>query len=240
MTGLLVKERDVVIPGEILATGMDFLPAQGAFREKDNIISNQLGLVSLSGRLIKIIPLTGKYAPKVGDVVIGKVINMSFSFWYVDIGCSNDAVLPLVGTPEYVEKGADLSQYYNFGDILSAKVSRVTRGVVEISMKDPGMRKLTGGKLIKVTPSKVPRIIGKQGSMISLIKERTGCRITVGQNGVVWIQGEPEMEFVAVDAIKLVDSKSHLEGLTEEVTKFLDKHTKAKENKGEQNGSKEE
>ena len=189
----------------------------------------------MSGRLIKVIPLTGKYAPKRGDVVIGKIINMSFSFWYVDVGCANDAVLALQGTPEYIEKGADLSQYYNFGDVITAKVSSVTRGVVEISMKGPGLRKLSSGKLIRVTPSKVPRIIGKQGSMISLIKDKTGCRIIVGQNGIVWIQGEPEMEFVATDAIKLVDEKSHLEGLTDEITKYLEKHCK-KTDIGEKDG----
>lgn len=227
-SGLLVKERDIVVPGEIIASGMDYLPAQGAFRDQDNIIASQLGLVSLSGRLIKIIPLSGKYVPRRGDVVIGKVINMSFNFWYVDIGCANDAVLPLQGTSQFIEKGSDLSQYYTFGDVVIAKVNNVTRGVVDITMKGPGLRKVTTGKLIKVTPSKVPRIIGKQGSMISLIKDKTGCKIIVGQNGVVWIQGEPEMEFLVVKTLKLVEERSHLDGLTDEVTKFLENELKEK------------
>lgn len=223
MGELIAKDKDIVIPGEVLATGMDFLPGTGVFREGENIVSSQLGLVSISNRLIKLIPLTGKYVPKRGDTVIGKVVTMTFSNWFVDIGCSNEAVMSLRDTPEFIDKGADLSQYYNFGDVIVAKIEKVTRNAIDLTMRTPGLRKLGPGKLIKVTASKVPRIIGKEGSMITLIKDKTGCKIIVGQNGVVWIQGTPEAEMLAQQAINLIQEKAHMEGLTDEVSKFLEK-----------------
>lgn len=223
MGELLVKDKDIVIPGEVLAVGMDFLPAGGAFREGERVVASQLGMVNISNRLIKLIPLTGKYVPKRGDTIIGKVVTMTFSNWFVDIGCTNEAVLSLRDVPEFIDKGVDLSQYYNFGDIIVAKITKVTRSAIDLSMRAPGLRKLGPGKLLKVAPSKVPRIIGKEGSMISLIKDKTGCRITVGQNGLVWIQGTPEAEMIAADAIQLVQDKAHTEGLTDEISKFLEK-----------------
>ena len=90
-------------------------------------------------------------------------------------------------------------------------------------MKEPGLCKIAGGRLIRVNNQKVPRIIGKQGSMISMIKKKTNCEITVGQNGIIWVKGSPEGELMAVRAIKQIELKSHQEGLTEKMEKFLDK-----------------
>ena len=57
--------------------------------------------------------------------------------------------------------------------------------------------------------------------MISMIKEKTGCEVTVGQNGLVWIKGTPEGESLAEHAIKMIEQKSHFSGLTEKMEKFL-------------------
>lgn len=232
MGNMLVKEKDIVVPGEILAEGMDFLPAHNAFREDDKIISSVVGITSLDGRLIRVIPLKGKYAPKVGDTVIGKILDVSFNNWFIDIDCANDAVLSVREAAEFIEKGADLLQYYTFGDVIVARVSRVTRSSVELSMRGPGLRKLTGGMLIKVNPSKVPRIIGKQGSMIGTIKDGTGCMMTVGQNGFVWIKGEPEKELIAVDIVKVISDEAHKEGLTDRITALLKERLGENKNEG--------
>ena len=226
MGKLIVKEKDIVVPGEELAEGMDYLPVSGAFREEDKIIANQIGVVNVNGRLIKVMPLRGKYLPKKGDVVIGKIIDMSFSNWYIDIGCASNSVLSVKDATEFVERGADLSQFYSFGDMIVARVNNVIRGSGELTMRGPGLRKLGNGRILNVSSSKVPRIIGKQGSMISAIKEKTGCRIIVGQNGIVWIYGEPKNEMIAVEAIEFVNTNAHKSGLTDTVTKMLEKNMK--------------
>ncbi|MAG52353.1 MAG: RNA-binding protein [Nanoarchaeota archaeon] len=224
MAKLLVKNKDLVVPGEVLVEGMEYLPAGNVFRDKDKIIANTIGLVSIDNRLIKLIPLTGFYTPKKDDVVIGKVENITFSSWFMDIGCSNLAMLSLKeATSEYIERGADLGKFYNFNDVVVARVINVTKdGSIDLSMKGPGLMKLSNGRVVNVTPSKVPRVIGKQGSMISMIKEKTGCKMTVGQNGKIWIQGpDPKNEKKAVDAIKLIEEYSATDGLTEKVEVLL-------------------
>ena len=228
MSELLIKNKEVVVPGQILAKGMDFLPAGGTFREDDKIIALHLGLVSVNGRLIKLIPLSGVYIPKRDDIIIGKVTDMNFNGWFVEIGCAYEAMLSVREATEFIERGADLAHYYDFGDNISAQILKVTRNkMIDLSMKGPGLRKLIGGKIINVTPSKVPRIIGKEGSMINLIKEKTGCRITVGQNGRVWLQGtNAENELIATEAIMKIEEESHTDGLTDEIQKFLDKRIK--------------
>lgn len=226
MGQLFVQDRELVVPGQVLADGMDYLPSSGAYREQDKLVSLLLGLVTLEGRLVKIIPLRGRYMPKIGDVVIGKVIDMTFSNWFIDIGCTNNGVMGLSEVEEYVEKGSDLSAYYDFGDYVVARVSNVMRNNIDLSLRGPGLKKLGPGRILNINSSKVPRLIGKQGSMISLIKEKTGCRIIVGQNGIIWVQGNPQNELLVQETIQLVDERAHIEGLTEYVTHFLDDEVK--------------
>ncbi len=222
MGEILVKDKDVVTPGEVLAVGMDYLPAVCAFREEDKIVASQIGLVNLDGRLIRVIPLKGKYTPKRDDIVIGIILDMNFNNWFVDIGCSNNAVLSVREATEFVERGADLSQYYSFGDMICAKISNVTRSAIDLSMRAPGLRKLGPGRMMRVDPTKVPRIIGKQGSMIGMIKQKTGCRIIAGQNGWVWIQGDPKNETIVAETIEMISKEAHREGLTERVARVID------------------
>ena len=108
-----------------------------------------------------------------------------------------------------------------------ASVTNVTsQNLIDISLKGPGLRKLYPGRIINISPSKVPRVIGKKGSMVSMIKLATNTRVMVGQNGLVWLSGEdPKLEIVAVNTIKKIEREAHLQGLTEKIKEFLEKET---------------
>ncbi len=229
MGNILVEEREVVVPGQELADGMDYLPSEGAFREGDKIISSKLGLFNLDGRLIKVIPLGGKYIPKKNDTVIGKISDVGHSNWRIDIGWAFDVMVHLrEGSREYIPNDADLTKYYDIGDLVVAKIINVNSPkIIDASLKMPGCKKLGVGRVIDVEPSRVPRIIGKQGSMITLIKNATGCNIIVGQNGKVWISGaDSKMERIAERAIRKIEEEAHSEGLTDKINEFLSKECK--------------
>lgn len=225
MSNLIIESKQICVPGEIVAKGMDFLPAAGTAREGENIVANKLGIVNVNGRLISIIPVSGKYTPKRGDTIIGKVFDITMSGWRININCAYSAMLMVRdATNEYIPKNQDLTKLYNFDDLIVAKIENVTsQNLIDLSMKGPGLRKLSGGITLNVTPSKVPRIIGKQGSMVSMIKKATGARIIVGQNGVVWISCEdPNMELVALNTVKKIDENAHISGLTDKIKEYLE------------------
>jgi exosome complex component RRP4 len=86
-------------------------------------------------------------------------------------------------------------------------------------MNDFNAKKLYNGIIIKVSPTKIPRIIGKGGSMIQAIKQATKCDIVTGQNGVIWIRGDDKTK--AIDAILTIEKESHILGLTDKIQKML-------------------
>jgi exosome complex component RRP4 len=221
---LLIKEKEIVVPGEELAKGMDFLPSAGSYRSEDAIVSEVLGIAKVDGKVIKVVPLTGKYMPKRNDVIIVQVSDVTYSSWSLDTFSPYSAMMSMKdATAEYLERGADLTKIYNIGDYIVAKVTNVTsQKLVDITVKGPGLRKLRKGRIIHVNSNKVPRIIGKQGSMVNIIKEHTGAQVAVGQNGVVWIYSEnPEMENLSEKAIRKIEDEAHTSGLTEKMQVWL-------------------
>ncbi len=226
MGKLLLQDKDVIVPGEVIAEGMDYLPSFGTYREGDKILANKIGLLSIDGKVLKIISLAGRYLPKRNDVVIGKVIDILISGWRIDLNTAYSAVLPLQEASfDYIQKGADLSKIFALDEYIVGKITRVTsQNLIDFSTKGPGLRKLSSGRIIKVSSTKVPRIIGKQGSMVSMIKETTGCKVTVGQNGIIWIEGEPAQEILTIKTIRMIEENAHKVGLTDQVKKFLDKN----------------
>jgi exosome complex component RRP4 len=213
--------REIVVPGELLAiSGKRAGP--GTYSEGGKIFASQLGIKSVRTDMISVVPLSGQYMPMRGDLVVGKIVDVGASNWLVDINSPYPAPLHVNEVPWRVEFG-ETRRFIGVGDVVMLKVVGHDEQMrVQVSMQDHGLRKLTGGMIIEVSPSKVPRVIGKNGSMIQMLKNSTGCRIYVGQNGRIWIDGELDSIVLAVQAIRMIEDEAHAQGLTEKVKQLLE------------------
>ncbi|MEK6840760.1 MAG: exosome complex RNA-binding protein Rrp4 [Nanoarchaeota archaeon] len=221
-------ERKVVIPGEVIESGEEFLPGEGTEKRGADIVAIRYGLAEESSRLIRVIALSGIYQPRRGNVVIGTVENITFNGWVTNIDCPIGAFLPLSETPRFVSKEG-MAEVFDIGDMLVAKIMGVNGRGIDLTIRSRGLGKIEEGIIIKINSNKVPRVIGKEGSMINIIKKETGCEVTVGQNGLIWIKGNKiEDELFVKRAIMFITEKSSTSGLTEEVQKWFDKNKKGR------------
>jgi exosome complex component RRP4 len=215
------KERRLVIPGEVIVSGEDYLPGDFTRKENNDIVSNRYGLAETGNRIIKIIPVSGVFEPRRGNTVIGRVEDITYSGWVMEIGGPYGAFLPLSECPRFIDKNS-IANFAGVGDVMSMKISNVKReGGIDLTLRARGLGKLEGGRVIRINSHKVPRVIGKEGSMINLIKDETKTEITVGQNGYIWIKGDLEGERKAENVINLIARESASSGLTEKVQEFL-------------------
>ncbi len=222
------NSRKIVIPGETIVSGEGYLPGEGVRREGKDIVASRFGLADVSDKFVKIIPLSGIYIPRRGNVVIGKVIDLIGKGWLLDINYSDNAFLSLAEVPRYVNQ-SEMAECFNFGDVLVAKIWSIGGRGIDLSVKTRGHGKLEDGMLIKINPNKVPRVIGKEGSMVKVIKDATGCNITVGQNGVVWVKGEKiDDEIKTKKIIEFICDNSAIHGLTEKTEGFIKNMEKGK------------
>ena len=217
-----MEAREVVIPGELIDEKKGRKVGRGAYFEGEKIFAKVLGIVRSDENEVSVIPLSGIYMPRFGDKVIGVVSDFSISGWMININCPYRAFLPLSeAVSEFVDtQRTDISKFFGIGDVIFCKVSKVTKDkTIQVSMRAIGSRKLYDGVVINVTPSKIPRMIGKGGSMIKLLKSKTGCDIIAGQNGIVWVRGLNKAN--AIEAILAIERESHIVGLTEKIEKML-------------------
>lgn len=217
--------REVVLPGDLLDSGK-LKAGAGTYVQDGRIYAAQLGIKSVKANFVNIIPLGGRYIPTPGDTVIGKVVDIGPSNWYIDINSPYQAPLHVNEVPWRVDFG-DTARFMNIGDTLLAKVLMVDETKrVQVTMKEQGLRKLQGGQVMDISYSKVPRVIGKGGSMIQMIKSMTNTRVFVGQNGRIWLDGEIESILFAIRAIKMIEDNAQASHLTEKVREYLESVTK--------------
>ena len=115
MSNIIVKEKDIVIPGEVLAEGMDYLPGDNTYREGERIFSKILGLIGIAGRVIKITPLSGPYVPKVGDKIIGKVFDITMNGFRMETETAYSAMLNVRdATTRFVRSNEGLDQILSY------------------------------------------------------------------------------------------------------------------------------
>ena len=216
---IYVENKDLVIPGQILSDD-EYYSGRGTFKENGKICSSLLGRVSLRNKKIRVIPLKSKYVPKKGDVVIGKINDVRFSMWDVDINSPYSGILPAFEV--FGREKKELNKVYDVGDVLFLRVVDVDEiKKAKLGLKGRGMGKFKGGIIVDIAPTKVPRLIGKKGSMINMIKDKTNCKIVVGQNGLVWVKGDEDMEQLTREVIHLIEAEAHTSGLTNKIKNKL-------------------
>ena len=218
------EKRQLVVPGDLLAEG-DYIAGENTFKVDNKIYASRVGLVEYEDKRVNVVALRAFYIPRVGDTVIGTVVEVGFNGWVIDINAPYLALLrasDALNRPFKPQKD-DLTQVLDVGDLVVAKIASYDRTHnPQLSVDEPGLGKITRGQVVKITPTKIPRVIGKKGSMISMIKQETGCHIILGQNGVILVTGKnPEDEELAIMAIHKIEEEAHTTGLTDRILQMI-------------------
>ena len=217
----MAEKRQIVVPGETIVSGNEFLPGDGAYRAGEEVVAARYGIANIFEKHVRVVPVSGAYYPKRGNTIIGTIVDITFNGWLIDFGGAQNAFLPVAEVPRYVNKN-EMAEFLDFGESVIVKVWDVKSRGVDASMKMRGFGKIDGGMILSIGPNKVPRVIGREGSMVKMIKGATGCDVTVGQNGKVWISGKnSDMEVATRKIVEFIADNATVTGLTEEVEGFI-------------------
>ena len=212
-------DRKVVVPGDLLSEDAK-RSGEGTYVKNASVYSLLYGLANFRDK-ISVIPLAGKYVPGPGDNVIGVVKDITFSNWIVDINSPYDGLLHISEFPKRIESD-EMSRHLRIGSSIMTRVKDVDPTMkVELTLNDRKLGQIKSGQVIEISHTRVPRLIGKGGSMISMLKKEVNCNIFVGQNGRIWISGGAEDMDLALKTITLIQREAHTNGLTDRVVDFL-------------------
>lgn len=230
------EAKQLVTPGELLAEG-EYQAGENTYLEKNKVYASRIGLADCDNKKVNVVALRAFYVPKVGDIVIGAVKEVGFNGWTIDIKAPYEALLRAsdVLSRPFKPQNDELSQVLDAGDLIVAKIASYDRAHdPQLTVGEPGLGKITRGQIMRVTPTKIPRVIGRKGSMISTIKQETNCQIILGVNGVILVTGKnPDDEELAITAIRKIEEESHTSGLTDRITQLLKEEKAKREEKKE-------
>jgi exosome complex component RRP4 len=214
------EQQDIVVPGQLLAEG-DYRTGEGAYMEQEKVFASVIGLAKMKGKTVYVVPLKGQYVPKPRDIIIGNIVEITLNGWLVDFDSPYPAMLPVMqalSRRDAARAKENLRRYYDVGETVVAEIIAADR------TRDPlittlgrGLGKIRGGVLMRIIPTRVPRLIGRKGSMINMLKSELKVDIVVGQNGIVWLKGNPERMELAIEAIRQIEREAHTSGLTDRV-----------------------
>ena len=213
--------RDRVLPGDLMETKSK--PGKGIFRKDGRVHASVVGHSSDKSGYINVNGIKGRYNPKTGDKIVAVCAETGPSIWRMDIGASFNSTLHHSESGWKVPFG-DTARFLSIGDAVWAEIFMVdAAGSHQISLKKDDCRKLYSGTIVKINPTNVPRVIGKQGSMITTIREKTQTRIQIGQNGYIWIDGKGDDISLAQKAVEMINEEATSKGLTKKIEKLLEK-----------------
>ncbi len=196
----------ILIPGDNLRK-----KDSNSYERNNNYYSKYILLVKED----KTTRLFGYYMPEVNDIIIGKVIDVLSNGWIIDINS------PYLGKLSLKEIGVDPNDLYTYGDYILCQIVRMTKNkLIDLEIKKK--EKLNDGLILKVDPVRIPRLIGKNSSMLNLIKEYLKIDIIIGKNGRIYLNGNINDVSKAVDIIRFIINNSYKSGLTEKVKEILE------------------
>ena len=216
------KKKEVVVPGELLAEGR-YRSSMGTYDEDGKVYSALLGIAELRGNTVKVVPLEGVYIPSEGDLVIGTITRVAGNNWKVDITGPYGASLHANNALRRPYDD-DISRYFDIGDVIAAEITAFDRNSGPfLTLKGRGLGLLTEGMILDLSPAKIPRVIGRSGSMINMIKDKLRIEAVVAQNGRIWIRAPdaPTLN-LAIKALKMIEAQAHTSKLTERIGAMLD------------------
>ena len=221
----LESKKRYVLPGDFITTAPLRLQ-DNVVLEGKRITSTTIGLSDVSADSVRVISLNGIYMPKIDDLVIGIIQYISGNSWFADINSCYQGMLlgqDVFGRGSYPTT-SEMKDRLDKGDIIYARIANSDRQREPlISIADKNLGKIDSGELIKISPTKIPRLIGKHGSMIQTIEASTNATITVGQNGFIVVScDETNGLLKALTAIRMIDEQAHLVNLTDKVKKMLE------------------
>lgn len=208
------SEHEVVLPGQLLSEDGK-RGGEGTYTVEGKVYAARVGFVTMKDNKVHVISFKGAYKPMPGDRVIGIISDVKPNGFEVNLGKH------LTGIIKIPDKEQVQNMRLKVGDVIYVKVKASGLGGVLLE-RDEQIKRFESGLLIQINPTKIPRLIGRRGSMILMVKKLTGCDIVVGKNGFIVINGpSPKNEFAAMKAIQMIEEQAHTSGLTERVEKMI-------------------
>ncbi|PBP18612.1 exosome complex exonuclease RRP4 [Diplocarpon rosae] len=200
--------KDLVTPGEIVTDDPQWMRGHGTYvaSSSTDIISTVAGTIQKTNKLLSVRPLRARYTPEIGDLVVGRIVEVQAKRWRVDVGAPVLAGLPLsaINLPGGIlRKRTDTDElqirtFFSEGDLLVAEVQALYQdGSASLHTRSLKYGKLRNGVFMSVSGTGGGGGVVRSRRQVWTIETVSGggkVDIILGVNGYIWISKHVEVE----------------------------------------------
>ncbi|CAK8559979.1 unnamed protein product [Lathyrus sativus] len=188
------------------------------------VVATLCGTVEHVNKLVYVRGLSSRYKPEVGDIVVGRVIEVAQKFWRLDINCSQNAYLMLsaMNMPDGVQRRRTALDELNMrgifeeSDLICAEVRGLSHDNIHLHARSKKYGKLSTGQMVAVTPYLVKR----QKQHLHHL-EQHGIDLIIGCNGLIWVGEHVEAEDETKYQVNLTEPAHKEEGKSDTKRKYI-------------------
>jgi len=154
------------------------------------------GVIHQIDKVICVKPLRTGYRPDIGDVVVGRIVQVDQKRWMVDVNSYQHAVLNLtsINLPGGIQRRRseedqlNMRNFFKEGDIISAEVMQVNSNDGRIMLQTRNLKygKLLNGFMLKTDSNYIRRM---KNHIINFLQDHEEVSVgsIIGTNGYVWV-----------------------------------------------------
>ncbi|XP_038982795.1 exosome complex component RRP4 homolog [Phoenix dactylifera] len=167
------------------------LKGHGTSELDGQVVATLCGVVERVNKLVYVRALRARYKPEVGDIIVGRVIEIAFKRWRLEINFSQDAVLMLssMNLPDGIQRRRtavdelNMRSIFEENDVICAEVRGFQHdGSLHLQARSQKYGKLERGQLLTV-----PAYLVKRRKQHFHHLEQYGVDLILGCNGFVWV-----------------------------------------------------
>lgn len=163
------------------------------------IIATVAGTVQKTNKLLSVRPLRARYTPEIGDLVVGRIVEVQPKRWRVDVGAPLLAGLPLsaINLPGGILRKRtetdelQIRTFFSEGDLLVAEVQALRQdGSASLHTRSLKYGKLRNGIFMSVSGTGGGGGVARARRQVWTIDTARGggkIEVILGVNGYIWI-----------------------------------------------------
>jgi exosome complex component RRP4 len=197
---------EIVTPGELITDDPQWMRGHGTYITPSTtaIISSVAGTITRTNKLLSVRPLRARYTPEVGDLVVGRIVEVQAKRWRVDVGSTQLAALPLsaINLPGGILRKRtetdelQIRTFFAEGDLLVAEVQQLfADGGAVLHTRSLKYGKLRNGVFVAVSGMGGGGGVVRSRRQVWTMDAANGggqIDVVLGVNGYVWISKHVE------------------------------------------------
>ena len=167
--------------------------------ESTDIIATVAGTIQRTNKLLSVRPLRARYTPEIGDLVVGRIVEVQTKRWKVDLSAPLLAHLPLsaINLPGGILRKRtttdelQMRTFFSEGDLLVAEVQSIYQdGAASLHTRSLKYGKLRNGIFLAVSGTGGGGGVVRSRRQVWTVNTGNGggeVDVILGVNGYIWI-----------------------------------------------------